>query len=215
MEDQKADPVIKHIWTIRYGLITTILIAVFTFATIFISLTLFLTMCIIPIFVALIIVRLIAALAYRNYSYSILEDYILIKRGILSRHSVRLTFERVQNVNIVKKILDRIFGVGTVQIETAGGSGVGGAGGSSEGYILALRHPKPMAEFILDRAQGTSHIHGVHDDGLHSSTRARARSVAASADASTGSGDRSSMQDAILEQLENISYQLEVIKRQL
>ena len=52
--------------------------------------------------------------------YTITDRRIIIRKGILSRHERAAHIDRVQNVNLSQSFLDRIFGVGTLDFDTAG-----------------------------------------------------------------------------------------------
>ncbi|MBX3044406.1 MAG: PH domain-containing protein [Candidatus Kapabacteria bacterium] len=59
-------------------------------------------------------------LRWYYFSFMITEKEITIKSGILSRKQRVIPIERVQNVNVKQDILQRLFGIAKVQIETAG-----------------------------------------------------------------------------------------------
>jgi len=89
------------------------------------------------------------------------EERITITSGVIGKRVVNIPYERIQNVNIWRGVLDRMFGLYSVQIETAGGFGVRGTGGygsrmTAEGEILGITTPEPIAEFILSRSKGNS-----------------------------------------------------------
>jgi uncharacterized membrane protein YdbT with pleckstrin-like domain len=52
--------------------------------------------------------------------YTITDRRIVINRGILSRHEQRAHIDRVQNVQLTQSMFDRLFGVGTLDFDTAG-----------------------------------------------------------------------------------------------
>ena len=52
--------------------------------------------------------------------YLITNQRLRIKRGIVRKNVQETRIERVQNVNYDQGVLDRIFGVGTVDFDTAG-----------------------------------------------------------------------------------------------
>lgn len=82
-----------------------------------------------------------AILSYFKYYYFIDEDSFNIHKGVLSKKKVNLPFERIQNINFEQKIIHQIFGVVSLQIDSAGSAG-------SEIKIDAL--PKHQAEIIRD-----------------------------------------------------------------
>ena len=80
-----------------------------------------------------------------NFSYKITEDNIVISHGVFTKTRATIPFSRIQNINIVNGVFDRMFKTFTVKIETAGGSGMAQAaqGGHirPEGYIPGLKDP--------------------------------------------------------------------------
>lgn len=76
----------------------------------------------------------------RNFSYEISNKFIVIRSGILSRTKTTIPFSRIQNVNIHQGILDRIYNIYTVSIETAGAHAPaqGGRYIRAEGYLPGL-----------------------------------------------------------------------------
>ena len=81
----------------------------------------------------------------RTFSYSISEEHIIINHGVLTKTRATIPYSRVQNINIVNGVFDRMFKTFTVKIETAGSSaGVRSAQSGRvrpEGYIPGLKDP--------------------------------------------------------------------------
>jgi uncharacterized membrane protein YdbT with pleckstrin-like domain len=53
-------------------------------------------------------------------TYTITNQRMTIRRGVLSRHLQQTRVERVQNVNVDKTLVDRLLRVGAVDFDTAG-----------------------------------------------------------------------------------------------
>lgn len=62
-----------------------------------------------------------AALRYATTSYRFDPDEIVIRTGFFSRNERHIRYGRIQNVELVRKPLHRLFGVTEVRVETAGG----------------------------------------------------------------------------------------------
>lgn len=62
----------------------------------------------------------IALMEYHNYSISILEKNIKITRGILSRFEIGVPYRRIKQVDIVRTLTCRIFGISNIIITTVG-----------------------------------------------------------------------------------------------
>lgn len=65
-----------------------------------------------------------AYLTYRNTNYVITDAGLYKKTGILSRDVQKISFDKVQNTSYTQSAVGAYFGYGTVDISTAGGSGV-------------------------------------------------------------------------------------------
>jgi uncharacterized membrane protein YdbT with pleckstrin-like domain len=52
--------------------------------------------------------------------YTVTDRRIIIRKGILSRKERAAHIDRVQNVNLSQTFFDRLFGVGTLDFDTAG-----------------------------------------------------------------------------------------------
>jgi uncharacterized membrane protein YdbT with pleckstrin-like domain len=63
-------------------------------------------------------------LQYTNTNYVVTTQGIYSKRGILSRDVQQIGFDKVQNISYSQSALGSSFGYGSVDISTAGGSGV-------------------------------------------------------------------------------------------
>ncbi len=70
---------------------------------------------------------------YRSLSYEIQEDEVIVHVGIWTKSVKHVPYRTVTNVTVKRGILDRLFGIGTLNIQTAGMSGTTGAEESLEG----------------------------------------------------------------------------------
>ena len=76
---------------------------------------------VIPIaLVAMIVLVLVQWLAWRRFAYGVGAHEIVIQSGILSRNRRSIPFDRVQDVDIERGPLHRLFGLAKVRIETGG-----------------------------------------------------------------------------------------------
>lgn len=74
-------------------------------------------------------------LSWRATTYSVAEGTFRLKRGVVQKSERSLPLERVQSVSTVQGIVQRVFGVVEVKVETAGG------GGEPEISLPALSRP--------------------------------------------------------------------------
>jgi len=88
----------------------------------------------------------------RNFAYKITEENIVINHGVFTKTRATIPFSRIQNINIVNGVFDRMFKTFTVKIETAGSSGAAQAaqGGHirPEGYLPGLKDPYKIEKTI-------------------------------------------------------------------
>jgi len=90
----------------------------------------------------------------KTFSYKISEDHIIIKHGVLTKIVATIPYSRIQNINIVNGVFDRMFKTFTVKIETAGSSATAASAQSGhvkpEGYIPGLKDPKIIEKKIKE-----------------------------------------------------------------
>lgn len=105
----------------------------------------------------LLVAGLYSWLAWRATSFAVTPDAVWYRAGILFRQQRHARLDRVQSVNVVHPLLGRIFGLGRLSVEVAGGSG-----SSLEfGYLRTAELEDLRAE-ILARAAG---LHLVGTEG--------------------------------------------------
>jgi membrane protein YdbS with pleckstrin-like domain/DNA-binding XRE family transcriptional regulator len=98
------------------------------------------------VFGAIILIIYIYNSAYvRNFSYKISENHIIISHGVFTKIVATIPYSRIQNINIVNGVFDRMFKTFTVKIETAGSTAAAASAQKGhvkpEGYIPGLKDP--------------------------------------------------------------------------
>jgi len=174
LQNGKADSRMKKVWMIKWT---------FGFVFIFIFLFLFIGIgflgiiissgpigiifyyIILPLIVGLLFSYIWASLYWNNYKFDIGPEKITITRGIIGKRIVNIPYERVQNVNIFRGVLERIYGIYSIEIETAGGFSPMSSGGygtrmGSEGSIQGLIKPEPIADYIIAKSKGKESLGG-------------------------------------------------------
>jgi uncharacterized membrane protein YdbT with pleckstrin-like domain len=76
-----------------------------------------------------------------NTDYVVTTDGLYKKSGVLSRDVQKIDFEKVQNISFTQSAVGNYFGFGSVDISTAGGSGV-------EMQFQSVSNPKEVQELI-------------------------------------------------------------------
>ena len=87
---------------------------------------------------------------WKSFSYRISDKYIRIQSGVFTKSKTTIPFSRIQNINLAQGVFDRMFGLHTVKIETAGKSAGQQQGGPirPEGYIPGVKDPRKIVEII-------------------------------------------------------------------
>jgi putative membrane protein len=90
-------------------------------------------------------------LAWRRFRYGVGPAEIVIESGILNRNRRSIPFDRVQDVDIERTFLARLFGLAKVRIET-------GAGGKDEGLLdsVSLAEAHRLRETVRGRRAGAA-----------------------------------------------------------
>lgn len=115
------------------------------------------------LFVILIILSWIfAKLAYRFWGYQLADESFKKEQGIIWKKYASIPYERIQNIDIHRGILERFLGLSSLHIQTAGASAVvygrgriSGVG--SEGYLPGLGREvaEQLRDELVRRAKGT------------------------------------------------------------
>src|SRR5690606_38307370 len=64
---------------------------------------------------------------YRSLRYEILDDEVIVVAGILTKSVKHVPYRIVTNLKVTRGPIDRLFGLGSLAIQTAGMSGTTGA----------------------------------------------------------------------------------------
>lgn len=102
--------------------------------------------------IAIIISLIYSSLAYERWFYEFTPSNLKIESGIIWKKYSNIPYERVQNVDITRGVIARIFGFSTVNIQTAGYS-YNNRRGWSEGYIPAvtMEEAEQIRNFLMKR----------------------------------------------------------------
>ena len=74
-------------------------------------------------FIIMLSAAILTVFYVRGIEYQIGEREVIVKKGIINKMEKHIPFRTITNVSSRYGVHDRIFGIGTVQIETAGKSG--------------------------------------------------------------------------------------------
>jgi membrane protein YdbS with pleckstrin-like domain len=56
---------------------------------------------------------------YLTYFYDLKEDYLVIRKGVITPAEINIPYERIQDIYVDQDILDRLFGLYDVHLSTA------------------------------------------------------------------------------------------------
>ncbi len=98
-----------------------------------------------------IISEIFAQMSYNRWFYDFTDDGLRLERGIIWKRYSNVPYERIQNVDVHRGIIARMFGFSSVMIQTAGFSGPAGA----EGNIPAveMKHAEEIRNFVMKKIQ--------------------------------------------------------------
>ena len=112
------------------------------------------------ILLALFAIGGVALLRYWFFRFRVDDDRLLIRQGFVKRTALDLPFDRVQGINVERSLVDRMLGLVTVRLDTAGTV-------VAEGRLPAVS--TELADWLrgrVDRGRG---------GGTHSAGRRRGR----------------------------------------
>lgn len=120
---RKPEKRIVLLWFAQASVISAILSGiisgVFSFLTQEVSATLFLVLLTLGNFLA----ALHTVYRYRSWNYEVKDDHLYLEHGVLVKVKTMVPFVRIQHVDTQKSIVDRLLGVSSVVVYTAGSRG--------------------------------------------------------------------------------------------
>ena len=163
----RPSPALKNIYFFQFFLIFLVgvlswLIPTVIFAPAFISIPLLFI--IVPI-IALAIIWI--PLYYRTIIYKLESNEIIWKRGVWFRNTGVVPYNRITNVDVKQGPVSRMFGIGSLHIQTAGYSGPNARGSEitidgienfdelQDVIIKTVRGRKPVAAETYDESDST------------------------------------------------------------
>ncbi len=107
-----------------------------------------------PLFV-LIASEVFARMSYNRFFYEFRTHEVRIERGIIWKRYSNVSYDRIQNVDIRRGIIARMFKFSSLAIQTAGSSA-----GRVEGYLPAVGvgEAEQLRDFLLKKARSNRRL---------------------------------------------------------
>jgi uncharacterized membrane protein YdbT with pleckstrin-like domain len=142
MRPQNLDPKIKWVWLLPTFLFI-LLVWVIVSTTAFVAVNeehiigfpklIFSLLFLVALLVFLAApVALFYHLEYVSFTYLCAENEFVIRQGVITRHTTVIPYHRIQNINTTRTLIERLFGLATLEIETAGSNPEGELPGVSQ-----------------------------------------------------------------------------------
>lgn len=99
-------------------------------------------------------------MAVDRYFFEVLEDAIVVRKGIVFRTTTRIPMRKIQDIHVRQGPLMRRFGLASVKLDTAGGftpARGGGVGFMAEGQLPGILNAEAVAEELLQRVKAMRH----------------------------------------------------------
>lgn len=106
------------------------------------------------------IIALFSYFSWRAMTYAVTDQAVWLRKGIIFRSQRHVRFERVQSVDMVHPLLGRIFGLGKLTVEAAGGTG----SNLSIGFLPTVQ----LAQLRNEVLAGAAGIRESHEDSVTS-----------------------------------------------
>lgn len=105
----------------------------------------------------LITLYVMSALAYNHFFYGINELGFQKEYGVIHQQRVSVPYDKIQNINITRSLIDRMLGMARLNIETAGSASiddryiVGGSSSSAEAHLpgVTLEEAKKIHDLVI------------------------------------------------------------------
>lgn len=104
-----------------------------------------------------LVVLLVRMALWRRYTYAITGGSLLVEQGILNRRRREVPLDRIQQVNLDRRLLHRMLGVVLVQVQTAGGT----AGAEVSLDAVSEAEAARLREALLVAKSGVERVAGV------------------------------------------------------
>ncbi|MCK4579182.1 MAG: PH domain-containing protein, partial [Candidatus Marinimicrobia bacterium] len=113
--------------------------------------------CIAGLIVTWIISFPLIQLWIKNLTYLILDDRVTVHKGILTKTQQNIPYRSITDFVLVRSIYDRLLGIGSIKIQTAGQSTTGTG---YEGHLAGLKDYEELHADLRTKIKGLHPISG-------------------------------------------------------
>jgi membrane protein YdbS with pleckstrin-like domain len=99
----------------------------------------------------ILIIEIYARMSYSRFLYEFGPSTLKIERGIIWKKFSNIPYGRVQNVDIQRGLIARMFGFSTVNIHTAGYSSGSSAGSEGRLPAVAPKKSEEIRDFLMNK----------------------------------------------------------------
>ncbi|MFA5107962.1 MAG: PH domain-containing protein [Candidatus Micrarchaeia archaeon] len=85
---------------------------------------------------------------YVSFTFELSEREFIIRQGVLTRNTTVIPYNRIQNINTQRTLLERALGLASLQIETAGTNP-----NASEGFLPGVSNKDALVNEIMARVE--------------------------------------------------------------
>lgn len=119
---QRLDPRVRVVWVLL-AVVASLLVTALSVGAIALLTDWNLWLGALPGAVVLVLGVVFAFLRYRRWSYEVQEDALYLERGVVTHVRTVVPYVRIQHVDTQRGPIERMFGIGSVVVFTAGSRG--------------------------------------------------------------------------------------------
>ena len=159
MITEPLDERVKIIWSINAIALFLVVWLVSSFAFVKLNISIFgfePSLAPVVIFAILLIISLPYVawieLEYQAFKYGLGQTEMRIRKGVIKTETYVIPYEKIQNINIERSLIEKLLGIATLRIETAG-SNVG----ESDILLPGISNYRELVEMILNKVELAKH----------------------------------------------------------
>lgn len=116
---------------------------------------------------------IVAKIEFDMRWYIVTDASLRVRSGVWTIRETTLSFHKIQNIRVQQGPVERLFGISTIVVETAGGGGAApgahAGGGGHQAVLRGLDHPLEVRDHILTamKAVKTQGVHTQDNETQH------------------------------------------------